>query len=216
MIDATSGNPAADCAPSDGASARTPAPLLVAYANVEGGVTVLPAQRETASRMAVTAVARCRADPAARITRRLHQRIELELPRQHRRDRVRPATARQPRPRRLDNQPPPQLTDNTHDRPRPAGGSLARRQTGTHNSTGRTALHRREHRRPDDNGRHPNTGRDRRTDELDPATTRDQPAPPHQDVPLPASDAQPGRTTGGPARAVAARQRTCRTARPIS
>jgi hypothetical protein len=42
VIDATSGNPAADCAAEWRRELGTPAPLLVAYANVERGVTVLP------------------------------------------------------------------------------------------------------------------------------------------------------------------------------
>jgi hypothetical protein len=42
VIDATSGNPAADCAAEWRRELGTPAPLLVAYANVDGGVTVLP------------------------------------------------------------------------------------------------------------------------------------------------------------------------------
>jgi hypothetical protein len=41
-IDATSGNPAADCAAEWLRERGTPAPPLVAYANPEGGVTVLP------------------------------------------------------------------------------------------------------------------------------------------------------------------------------
>ena len=42
VIDATSGNPAADCAAEWQRELGTQAPLLIAYANVEGGVTVLP------------------------------------------------------------------------------------------------------------------------------------------------------------------------------
>jgi hypothetical protein len=41
-IDATSGNPAADCAAEWQRERGAPAPPLVAYANTEGGVTVLP------------------------------------------------------------------------------------------------------------------------------------------------------------------------------
>jgi hypothetical protein len=42
VIDATSGNPAADCAAEWQRERGAPAPPLVAYANTEGGVTVLP------------------------------------------------------------------------------------------------------------------------------------------------------------------------------
>jgi hypothetical protein len=45
-IDATSGNPAADCAAEWQRERGTPAPALVAYANSYGGVTVLPRSKK--------------------------------------------------------------------------------------------------------------------------------------------------------------------------
>jgi hypothetical protein len=45
-IDATSGNPAADCAAEWRREQGTPAPPLIAYANSEGGVTVLPSSEK--------------------------------------------------------------------------------------------------------------------------------------------------------------------------
>lgn len=46
VIDATSGNPAADCAAEWQRELGTPPPLLTAYANTSGGVTVLPSKQK--------------------------------------------------------------------------------------------------------------------------------------------------------------------------
>ncbi len=130
VIPSTSGNPAHDCAVDYKREFGTTAPRLVAYDNGLGGVTVIPHGAEATGRLEAARLRTGRrSDPAPGLTGRLHQRPQLELPRQHGGDEPHRVEARPVRLHGLDGRrTQPRLIGN--DSPHPDRDNGTRRSEG--------------------------------------------------------------------------------------